>query len=470
MQVNRAAFDLAMVVGRHFDEGADCEEAVAFVALDPPENAVGGLHAGGLLEPQEEVGVQVHGQEEVRSRGSGHAVAEEVVRGGDAELLGRVRLVEELALAAAVARGREEVGHALFDGRVADGFIGAARGVVQASVAGYAVGDYFLAAVGNVTGAVDELVGRQALDADQGGRRQPGVVQVTAGQRQEAALAIRAQHVARLAEAADVGRDIEVNAETDLAVKPVVRRDPRTVAEKTGCAVRTVGAAVSDVDFDVADTLVEHEVVFNRETVSTAIVRQAALRNRDASLARVAPRVAGAAETAACGTIVAYGAVRRNVIARVCGGAPASARLEGQADPAVAGGATSRNRYARLLRGAPLLVGSANALSGLTVMARRAISGYVVARVRRGAPASAGFEGQALATHFAGLAASRCLDALLFQGAEDPPLLAKTLAGFAVVVVGAVGGDVVARVRETAPARPRVERHAPTAIVMGQTT
>ena len=70
LQVNSLGFNITCVIRGDINESSDGEIAVVLVSLDPPENAVRGLHAREFLHPEKEVVVQLHGEEEVSMNGS----------------------------------------------------------------------------------------------------------------------------------------------------------------------------------------------------------------------------------------------------------------------------------------------------------------------------------------------------------------------------------------------------------------
>lgn len=134
LQVNGLGIYITVARLRNIYERVDGEVGVVLVSLDPPENAVRGLYAAELEQPEELVGVQTHGQQGVGTRRGASVPSVEVVRGGYTHSLVVIGLEQELALRAAVASISEEIGNALFDGCVAYLFIRASSSVVRALV------------------------------------------------------------------------------------------------------------------------------------------------------------------------------------------------------------------------------------------------------------------------------------------------------------------------------------------------
>ena len=98
-------------------------------------------------------------------------------------------------------------------------------------------------------------------------------------------------------------------------------------------------------------------------------------------------------------------------------------------------------------------------MAGLTVVTggQRAVGGEVVASSGEGAKSSAGVIGQTVSARVIGRATAENEDALTFGGAPLESIVTNTFAGGAVVVVGAIGGDVVASFGRSAPGGSGVE-------------
>ena len=124
--------------------------------------------------------------------------------------------------------------------------------------------------------------------------------------------------------------------------------------------------------------------------------------------------MASVAETLVCEAVVRSRAWAegRDGVARVGDGAPAVAAVEGQAVTAVVvARAAGRDGDAGAFGSAPAVAGGADACVGGAVVVERAFGGDVVAGVCRGAPGSAGHEGQTSAAVVADGAAAGNLNA-----------------------------------------------------------
>lgn len=116
------------------------------------------------------------------------------------------------------------------------------------------------------------------------------------------------------------------------------------------------------------------------------------------------------------------------------------------------------------------MVGGAEALAGETIVGRcdGTVDGEAVAVVGGGAPAGSDFESDAIAAPVVGKAAIRNVCASELCCTPSEARRAHTQARGAVVVVGALVGNVVARIGSSAPGGSGVEAKAVAAVVVVQ--
>lgn len=136
----------------------------------------------------------------------------------------------------------------------------------------------------------------------------------------------------------------------------------------------------------------------------------------------------------------------------------------------VANGAARRDGNACFLAGTPAESGRTQTLKSGAVMAVRAISGDVVARVSDRAPSSSGVVGQTVSAVVISCAARRNTDASELTSAPGVSGGAQTFSGLAVVEVGAFSGDVITGVGGGAPCGSGKEAVTNTTSVVSGTT
>ena len=298
--------------------------------------------------------------------------------------------------------------------------------------------------------------------------------------------AVNRESVTRAGQGAEAGANLEVDTGAAVVVGVAtawdvdaglgVRAPGLAGGADAGAGLTVVVGRGGAIGGDVVTSVgqgAEAGVGNEGQTGAAVVVGGATRRDTNASSLGRTPGECGVANALKSLTVVVNGTDRGDVVASVGKSAEAGTGLEGQTGAAVVVGvATAGDVDASLGGRAPGLAGGADAGAGLTVVVGRggAIGGDVVTSVGQGAEAGVGNEGQTGAAVVVGGATRRDTNASSLGRTPGESGVANTKAGLTVVVVRALGGDIVASVGKGAPVGTGVEGSATSAAVVGGAT